>query len=569
MLVTLLFPNMLFCQQSTHQSFEDLRAIKKTYPDSVINFIKNCREFPSDDVNTDDWKMLLGEAYYYGDQHDKAYAIFDSLHQYGKPSFYQDRHLYQALTNTSLFLGKFDKAQKFALRSLQLAKEQNDSLGIFKALIAVGNSQYYSGSAHVAIKKYMQALSVAPDLTMAGYIYVNLGSLLIEAGQYKEGIEYIKKGSQAICDEAAKRDKMVVLNNLAVGYYHLERIDSSRFYLDQYAAFKEKPTYNHFFIDHLSGNISIKQKEYAKAQQFLDSALSLSQSLNDKHSEALVMGSLSWLYNQTGRKKEANRAYDLSKTMLDSLGSTLDLIELEELRLTSNLAPHDLNHFKSYRKISSENSFGEIDQIISSFNKEIELQANQDSLEQALMIQQIHSVENSRYRYGLLLCIAIISLLASLLYIYRTRSKQLKSTNQKLEEERQDLIFQNEDLESINQYLKKQHAQAEPIPVDSFIDIVVNNKQIKLNTKNITYILAEDNGCRFYLGNRSEWSYVRLKDILQQLPHQLFVQIQRSNVVKIEDIESVNHSSLKMSDGTELKIGRSYKQEVLNLFKQK
>lgn len=59
------------------------------------------------------------------------------------------------------------------------------------------------------------------------------------------------------------------------------------------------------------------------------------------------------------------------------------------------------------------------------------------------------------------------------------------------------------------------------------------------------------------------WLDISLKSLLDRLNGDKFVRIHRSTIVNLDHVEWVNHSSLKMRNGEDLKIGRTYKKDII------
>jgi len=100
------------------------------------------------------------------------------------------------------------------------------------------------------------------------------------------------------------------------------------------------------------------------------------------------------------------------------------------------------------------------------------------------------------------------------------------------------------------------------------LEIKGTNKNHIISLSDLLYCKAENNGTRFYLlDNKSIWSYTKLKDLTNQLPQSYFIKIFRSTIINISHLNLVDRSTLKMSNGEELKIGRTYKSGLLELLK--
>jgi DNA-binding LytR/AlgR family response regulator len=127
------------------------------------------------------------------------------------------------------------------------------------------------------------------------------------------------------------------------------------------------------------------------------------------------------------------------------------------------------------------------------------------------------------------------------------------------------LVFKNEELAELNLNLSnkiKAKKEKNPEIVISSINIKVSDKIHTIRVDEIRYIKAEDDGVRIFTELKSLWTDLSLKSIHSILPNDKLIRIYRSTIVNISFIDWVNHITLSMKDGTELKIGRSYKDNL-------
>jgi len=92
------------------------------------------------------------------------------------------------------------------------------------------------------------------------------------------------------------------------------------------------------------------------------------------------------------------------------------------------------------------------------------------------------------------------------------------------------------------------------------------NREHILNTSELYYIKAEDPGVRIYTSSGSLWSDQKLKHIKEELGYP-FVQIFRSTVINIDHVEWVNSDKVKLKNGVELKMSRTFKKEIQDIIK--
>lgn len=169
-------------------------------------------------------------------------------------------------------------------------------------------------------------------------------------------------------------------------------------------------------------------------------------------------------------------------------------------------------------------------------------------------------VKNQRKGLGLLSILG----LALLLGIYKVwQDFKIK------EEENTILQLSNTELKTFNENLQLKVDQIDssfeskqPIPFQSI------NKTIYIKPSEIQYIKAEYNGVRIFLEDLNYWSNQSLKETLDKLKEYSFLQIHRSTIINIRNIEMVNSTYLKMKDGSEHNIGRAYKKQFKNSLKE-
>lgn len=167
--------------------------------------------------------------------------------------------------------------------------------------------------------------------------------------------------------------------------------------------------------------------------------------------------------------------------------------------------------------------------------------------------------------------IAIAGLLF-LLTLLLIRNQELKKRLvDLLKEEKDQLIFEKEELLLLNNELKDKVDKSKitkPSQGNAYIEVKSTDKIHRCLLSNIKYILAEDNGIRIYTIEKSIWSAVSLKNFLDGIEDENIIRIFRSSAININYVKWVNHTSLMMNDDTELKIGRTYKENISKSFQK-
>lgn len=95
-----------------------------------------------------------------------------------------------------------------------------------------------------------------------------------------------------------------------------------------------------------------------------------------------------------------------------------------------------------------------------------------------------------------------------------------------------------------------------------------NNKLLKVPISNVLFIEVEEKYCFIHTKERRYAVNIRLKNLLDQLPSNSFIQTHRSFAVKIEAIEEVQpEEGILKINGKDVPIGKTYKDILLNKLK--
>lgn len=189
------------------------------------------------------------------------------------------------------------------------------------------------------------------------------------------------------------------------------------------------------------------------------------------------------------------------------------------------------------------------------------------------LLRQELAIQYQRRRVQFLgLCLLALAALAALgmAAFWRRNTRLTQQYNTLLEEEKGQLVFEQEELQTVNAQLHDQLVQlARNAPPENLptIEIQGRDQVHLLAAHDISHLTAEHEGVRYHLANgHSLWSDKPLRDALEQLPPMVFMQTYRSVVVNIRHIACINHRTVKMKDGVELPIGRVYKQDIRSRF---
>lgn len=91
-----------------------------------------------------------------------------------------------------------------------------------------------------------------------------------------------------------------------------------------------------------------------------------------------------------------------------------------------------------------------------------------------------------------------------------------------------------------------------------------NNRLVKIRLRDILMVEVDEKYCYIITNQKRHIINMRLKDLLEKLPGEDFIQVHRSYVVRKSAIEELNigEQSLRVSDKT-IPIGKTYKEQLL------
>ncbi len=97
-----------------------------------------------------------------------------------------------------------------------------------------------------------------------------------------------------------------------------------------------------------------------------------------------------------------------------------------------------------------------------------------------------------------------------------------------------------------------------------YIFLKADRKMVKVYLKDILYIESLKDYVRIKMAHKDVISLQKISFLEQKLPEDCFLRIHRSFIVPVKKIEAFSNNVIEI-DGTELPIGRNYKEKVLEI----
>lgn len=237
-----------------------------------------------------------------------------------------------------------------------------------------------------------------------------------------------------------------------------------------------------------------------------------------------------------------------------------EIMNAHYLTIDDKTFQQDFKHYKeAMDSIEVSNNRNEILKATIKYEAKIK----QDSIDHLALVleNRAYQIRNQRISMVALL----FGFLSTGLLAFLLRGRYLRS-----KEENEKLVFENQELISINQSLQKKMVTVSNPNITKVANTVKFKSLDKIYTIEhhvITHLEAESNGCRVHTIDKSYWTDKSLKTFKSELPDTIFVQVHRSNIVNLLHVEWVNHATLQLKNGISVKIGRTYKEDIKNAIK--
>lgn len=448
-------------------------------------------------------------------------------------------------------------------------------------------------------KKYLGDLEEEKGffrIALGHYLEVIESGILNEIKQYRLGIiKGIARASTELgdYDYALKRLNEITTNQKvythqynniliakAINYYKKEEYDKISLLTNEILRSDNLMTQDKIEVCWLRIKTYLKLGSKDKAHKELDKVISLKNQIDDSRLLArinLLEAEVSEAYGSTQRTNALLERYSQQGG-----GSKKQNLKANRLWLTNNVVGVTGQRLEDYldaiNSANKEKSASQMHEMMAIFKVEKEKERSA-FLENKLENEQVINSQRGKA----LFFFGISTILSFLLWILSKRNakvqKQLNRMLQldkerlsqrqvRLENDKERLVFENQDLVNMNQTLINQKEQKIESQPNTKLEVKTRDKIHFLELSTILYIKADNNGSRLFLDmNKSLWTDTPLKYFVQDLSEKGFVRIHRAATVNLSQIEWINHATLKMNNGQELKVSRTYKDEILNLFK--
>lgn len=230
-----------------------------------------------------------------------------------------------------VYRGKFklDSSLISSAKAIELARENNYTSLLGKALMREGITYYKKTDYTTAFKKYNEAIlcfEKVKDTSSIASSYANLGSLHSQQNKSKEAMTYFFKAIDLYKKLNSPKREIISLFNISLISFRQKMYDKSAEYCYRIQAIiKENNlgTYLNTNIENQLGNIFYTKGDLEKASFHFERTLQFSKEKKDIRRQVLSLVNLGAIYLDTKQLDRAEKSYKEALDIMNSIEATL------------------------------------------------------------------------------------------------------------------------------------------------------------------------------------------------------------------------------------------------------
>lgn len=249
----------------------------------------------------------IGRAYYYLNLYTKSlehFAQAESLHElHGSKPLIADH--FRSIAVTHQAVGSYSLALAYLEKSLELFSELDDKSNRANVINFIGSVYSDLGSYEKGLEYYRQALAEYEALDEKLYIATvtsNIGNVLRQLGFNEKSLEYSEKALAIYKELDKKFDIARMTGNLGTVYYSLGDYYKSMEYLLKAIAGYEETGASQVYIANFTGGVGTAYYglgDYEKALEYYGKALDVYEKIGGKTGVTIYTGNIGSIYSDT------------------------------------------------------------------------------------------------------------------------------------------------------------------------------------------------------------------------------------------------------------------------------
>lgn len=535
------------------------------YADSTLRLSEKI-QFPKGIVSGN---SNIGGYHYVTGNLGKALEIYersDSLSQ----AFGYKRGRRAANSNIASILfqvGDFSKSLEMHKVSMELAVEENDTIGMVKAYINQSAAYNGLGDFESSIQVLLDALQLlnqaGGDNWLSGSIHNNLCACFHEVEDFEKSVPHCKKAIKLFQEGEWYTVLPTPIFNLGDAYTTLEKRDSALYYLKLGFEYEPQDRTLYYGYSHLANWFS-KENQNDSSLFYTRKAYEYAKASGLKHELATSALYLGNIYSKSNDDQRAYRFFSEGVKELEKLpGNQVQLTDgyknllLVKSKLGLRISADEMQRYIELRdSVFDEKKHALLNEIETRY----QTRQKQDSIQvleiqNQLIASDLNHNQNLKWLYAALLAISVI-LLGVLYYFFRLKKEQSRYLSRDLEK-----------LEAANQQLKVNLDEQEkklqsPALLAQQSIALTNREKTVLQLGDILYVRAERGAVQVVTASEKYWDWQPLKHYAAILPGELFVQSHKSYLLNKLHVKELRATTVSMSDGNELSVGKKYKDHL-------
>lgn len=420
------------------------------------NFVGQCKAL-----------CLLGSAYYFKPNYDSSIVVLNKSIDIALNEV-KDSLLaaepYHGLGKDYTLTGEHNKAMEYLLKSLHLYQKASNQVKEATVLNSTGVLLKHRGDFHNALEFYYKALEIfeeTKDFQGISYQHNNIGLVLNELKDYNNALDHLSKSLTIKNTTNDRRGISNTLMNMGAVYMNCNKYENALSYFNQAEVIKEQ-------IKDFSGLASIYQYKgdtyqkiglYNKSIQMLTLSAQTYANANETKGTANAKILLAITYYKMGQYNKAFQLLDEATKMLGN-NDMSDLTALiyktyYDIYNSINDCKNSLLFYQKY--IAIRDSISSIDNLKKILSLQMRMEYNniikQHSERSNYKLQEAEKDSSINARIAIFFIVAFLSaIIILILFFYTLKNKQkineeLGNKQVEIEEQKQELIIQRDDLE--------------------------------------------------------------------------------------------------------------------------
>ena len=449
------------------------------------------------------------------------------------------------------------------LCSFNLASQikNNNEILIREYFASLRKHQRNPDSLNFYENKIIDLLSNEDNPRIKGNSYLSLGQLYYRLQKYEKSMQYYYK-TKSIAKQKEYEDlETQASSNIASVHLQTSYQDSAFYYYNKVKAYylKEKDSVKlHYTIDKIA-DVYFRNQKLDSAELYFKKSISFYKKIDEKLAQnfpvkKILSGNYTKLANINFLKNDYKEAIIYADSSLQ-VAKNNNIIQL--FKPNYNLIARS---YKGLGNDSKANEYYDLEanapspkinpqQVLLSATRNRKVVADKfnDDIE-----RDKNQLEKRKfYKSSLFISLFVVLILVMLAFYFFKKKQLLKKEFAIIQKEIDILKTQKE------------------TSIDPSTFITLKSKAL-ININEILYIKSDGHYVEYYLDSkiRPEVDRNTLKEVIENLPSNKFVQIHRSYVVNIYRIKIINSTKLMLDDGTWINLTRTYKKDLKSILQK-